>query len=243
MDPVNGFDVPPDEEERVAALHSLGILDTPPSESFDRLTSMISNALDVPIALVSFVDSERQWCKSNLGLAGDEEGDSFEAHRNDCFCSRAILPGAPDVFVVHDASTDQRFMDNALVTGPPYIRFYAGAPIKMMHEGRVYNLGTVCVMDKDPRTTFNVKNKQLLLDMAVIVSDEIELFRGWASRIMEENNRYDKSAVLDLRHRLGLCEGGGALESPLVTRVLLAHSRCCDVPTPMIGTSRARRTT
>ena len=180
----NTFDVPPDEEERLALLHSLGILDTPPSESFDRLTSMLSNALDVPISWVSFVDAERTWFKSNLGL-----GEAFEVHRNDSFCSVAIMPGQPDVFVVHDALADPRFKHLAMVAGPPYIRFYAAAPIHMMHEGHLYKLGTVCVLDCEPRMNFNVKNKQMLLDMAAIVADEIELFRGWASRIMEENNR------------------------------------------------------
>ena len=106
------FPVPEDEPERVGALHSLGILDTPAAENFDRLTSLLSRVLEMPIALVSFVDSERQWFKSNVGLEGTPE-----THRNEAFCAHAILPGAPDVFVVHNTLLDPRFSDNALVTG------------------------------------------------------------------------------------------------------------------------------
>ena len=107
------FPVPDDDSERVEALHSVGILETPPAESFDRLTGLLTRVLGVPMALVSFVDKERQWFKSNVGLEG-----TSETHRNEAFCAHAILPGAPDVFVVHDAQLDPRFCDNALVTGP-----------------------------------------------------------------------------------------------------------------------------
>jgi GAF domain-containing protein len=114
------------EEDRLAALYALEILDTGPSESFDRLTSILCRVLDMPIALVCLVDKERQWFKSNAGLEG-----TSETPRNVAFCHHAIDSNAPEVMVVHDASKDSRFKDNPLVTGPPYIRFYAGAPIKM----------------------------------------------------------------------------------------------------------------
>lgn len=128
------FPVGPDDEARLAFLESLGILDSPNSERFDRLTSMLRHMMNVPIALVSLVDRKRQWFRSNLGL------NVFETHRNESFCGHAILPGAPDVTVVHDAQLDERFKDNLLVTGPPFIRFYAGVPIKLKHRNEVCDL-------------------------------------------------------------------------------------------------------
>ena len=90
----NTFPDGANESDRLEALHSLGILDSPPDECFDRITSRISKELGVPISLVSLVDSERQWFKSNRGL-----GDCRETNRNDAFCGHATLPGAPDVMV------------------------------------------------------------------------------------------------------------------------------------------------
>ena len=98
------FEVGPDEAERTAALRAQGILDAKPSECFDRITSLVSRVLKCPLALVTFVDSERTWVKSNLGL-----NNISEVHRNESLCSVAILPGAPDVTVVLDASKDEKF--------------------------------------------------------------------------------------------------------------------------------------
>ena len=131
---ISTFSVPPNESERLEALHSIGILDTPPQDMFDRITSILARVLEVPICLVSLVDTDRQWFKSNLGL-----GDTFETHRNEAFCGHAIMPGAPEVLVVHDTVLDSRFRDNLLVTGPPFIRFYAGAPIRYLYNNKVSN--------------------------------------------------------------------------------------------------------
>ena len=148
----------------------------------------------MPIALVTFVDSERIWFKSNLGLEGTGEID-----RNEAFCAHAILDGAPDALVVHDALLDQRFSSNPLVTGETSLRFYAGVPIKIRHAGKVYKLGTVCVLDRVPHSSFPVKDKQVLLDVASIVADEVELFRGWALHVREEKERYITRTAHDLK--------------------------------------------
>ena len=191
---INTFEVGPDEAERMAALRAQGILDTQPSECFDRITSLLSRVLECSIAVVCFTDSERHWFKSSVGL-----GSATETHRNEAFCSRAILPGAPDVTVVLDASTHEDYLANPVVTGPPFVRFYAGSPIKVKHGGKVYKLGTVCVVDKVPRVSFSMRDKQFLMDMACIVADEIELFRGLSDRVMEENQRYITCTAHDLK--------------------------------------------
>jgi hypothetical protein len=122
-----------------------------------------------------------------------------EWHRNEALCSVAILPGAPDVTAVLDATTDDTYRTHMSVLGPPYLRFYAGAPIKVTYEGKQYKLGMVCVTSTEPRTIFDLRDKQFLLDMAAIVADEIELFRGQSQRIMEENQRYITCTAHDFR--------------------------------------------
>ena len=112
---------PPDELDRVAELHNLHLLDTPPEERFDRLTRIAQRLFGVPIALVSLIDHDRQWFKSSQGL------DARQTPRNISFCGHAILADGP--LVVHDALLDPRFADNPLVTGPLAIRFYAGMPL------------------------------------------------------------------------------------------------------------------
>jgi len=134
--------IPQHESERLAALRSCRILDTPPEQRFDDLTLLASRITEAPIALVSLVDKNRQWFKSTVGL------DAVETPRDQAFCAYAILmPTSP--LIVPDASKDPRFSDNPLVTGAPGIRFYAGTPL-LDDQGMA--LGTLCVIDTAPRT-------------------------------------------------------------------------------------------
>ncbi len=126
-------DTPNNEEARLKSLHSLDILDTPAEERFDRYTRLAQRMLNVPIALVSLVDTDRQWFKSCLGL------DAVETSREVSFCGHTIL--CDELLVVNDALADERFADNPLVTGAPNIRFYAGYPL-IYSDGS--NLGTLC---------------------------------------------------------------------------------------------------
>jgi len=144
--------LPANEQERLRSLEHLGILDSTPEPGFDDIVLLATSLCDVPIALVSLVDKDRQWFKSCIGL------DVRETHRDLAFCAHAIL--SPDeVLVVEDATLDSRFEHSALVLGPPYIRFYAGAPIR---DDRGFALGTVCVIDTRARTLSVAQHNALL---------------------------------------------------------------------------------
>jgi GAF domain-containing protein len=132
--------MPPDEERRLAALHQLGLLDTPPEERFDRLTRLAAALFDVPIVLVSLVDHDRQWLKSRYGVEEDE------IPRELSFCAHAILRN--EVMLVPDALLDPRFAENPLVISAPRMRFYAGCPLVVPEGSRV---GTLCLIDTRPR--------------------------------------------------------------------------------------------
>ncbi len=132
--------IPDNEEERLACLNSLDILDTPPERIYDQVTALAADILDVPIALVSIVDRERQWFKSKCGLDADETG------RDISFCGHVVFTNQP--LTIPDTLQDERFADNPLVTGEPKIRFYAGLPITIKDN---ITVGTLCVIDTKPR--------------------------------------------------------------------------------------------
>lgn len=144
--------LPDNEAERLAVLREYQILDTAPDREFDLITALASRICGTPIALISLVDERRQWFKSNVGLKVSE------MNRNVAFCGYAILQR--EVLHVSDARTDVRFVDNPLVTGDPYIRFYAGAPL-VTEKGLA--LGTVCVLDQKPRTLTEEQQESLTL--------------------------------------------------------------------------------
>jgi diguanylate cyclase (GGDEF)-like protein len=154
-------DTPENEEARLKALHSLEILDTPHEERFDRLTRLATRMFDVPIALVSLIDGQRQWFKSSVGL------DVSETSREISFCGHAIL--SDEVFVVEDAAEDERFADNPLVLQAPYIRFYAGCPLRCLDGSK---LGTLCIIDTQPRI-FNKEDMEALRDLTALAEREL----------------------------------------------------------------------
>lgn len=154
-----------DEDGRLEALRSLNVLDTEPEERFDRLTRTARRLFDVPIALVSLVDANRQWFKSCMGLG------VRETPRDISFCGHAIL--GDDVFVISDALQDPRFADNPLVTGEPHIRFYAGCPLRVAGGHKV---GTLCIIDSRPRD-FGTEDVAALRDLAAMVQSELSAVR------------------------------------------------------------------
>lgn len=138
------------EVGRVAALRALHILDTPPEERFDRITRLAAQMFDMPIALVTLVDLERQWFKSCIGL------DYRETPRSDSFCSYAIRQD--DLLEIPNARKHPLFAANPSVAGPPHITFYAGQPLTAPSGHRI---GTLCVLDRRPRTLTPVQREQL----------------------------------------------------------------------------------
>lgn len=130
-----------DENARLAALNRYSILDTLPEQIYDDVTALASLICGTPISLVSLVDTDRQWFKAAVGV------EVRETPRSQSFCAHTI--GTAAILIVRDAREDPRFADNPAVTGPPGIRFYAGAPI-IEPNGHV--LGTVCVIDTEPRS-------------------------------------------------------------------------------------------
>ncbi|MFN3353718.1 MAG: GAF domain-containing protein, partial [Brevundimonas sp.] len=156
---------PENERERLAALQALRVLDTPPEPRFDRLTRLAAALFDVPTALVSLIDAERQWFKARHGFEARQTG------RREAFCSRALLLPGRSVLVVEDAAKDPEFADNPLVTGEPHVRFYAGA---LLTTAAGYNLGTLCILDTKPRR-FSDADRALLRELADLVTEQLEL--------------------------------------------------------------------
>jgi diguanylate cyclase (GGDEF)-like protein/PAS domain S-box-containing protein len=161
------------EQDRLDALDSLAVLDTPAEPRFDRFTRLATLTFGVPIALVSLVDRDRQWFKSRCGLDVDE------TPRSIAFCSHAVAQD--ELLVVEDALLDPRFAGNPLVTGAPHIRFYAGQPLRC--DGHA--VGTLCVIDCAPRR-FTQAQRQALRDLAALVEIELNNVKLTTARLMAE---------------------------------------------------------
>jgi PAS domain S-box-containing protein len=152
--------IPENETARLAALRASTLLNTLPEPRFDRLTRLVQQALHTPIVLISLLDEERQWFKSRQGL------DVCETARAISFCGHAIL--GEGVFQITDALADPRFADNPLVTAAPFIRFYAGVPLKVAAQP----IGTLCIIDSEPRTLSDAETA-MLVGFAELVEQEI----------------------------------------------------------------------
>lgn len=196
--------IPANEPERLAALRRFDVLDTPPDGAFDRITRLASEILEMPISIVSLVDHDRIWFKSAHGLDGVEQID-----RAPGLCASAIL--GEEVWMIKDATVDVRTLANPLVAGEFGLRFYAGSPLRTQ-DG--YNLGTLCVIDKRPRT-LTEKQTRVLDDLAALVMDELELrlaARRQTRRATELNDDVVQALVVAKLH-LQLGEQEPAVES------------------------------
>jgi sigma-B regulation protein RsbU (phosphoserine phosphatase) len=170
-----------DEAQRLAAVRRYQVLDTPPDGAFERITALAARLFDVPIAIVSIVDADRIWFKSHHGL------DVEQIDREPGLCASAVLQDGP--WLVNDASSDPRTLANPLVAGEMGLRFYAGVPLTT-NDG--FNLGTLCVIDQQPRELTDAEVASLS-DLASVVMDELEL-RLAARRTVELESELRRSA-------------------------------------------------
>lgn len=188
--------VPPktaNESIRIETLRSLNILDTSPEERFDRLTRLARRLFDVPIALVSLVDADRQWFKSCVGLS------ATETSRDVSFCAHAIH--GDEILMVPDTLADERFFDNPLVTNDPGIRFYAGCPLTVSNGSK---LGTLCLIDVKPRD-LDDEERALLRDLAHMAEREIAAVQlATLDELTMLSNRRGFEALA--QHALNVCK-------------------------------------
>lgn len=233
--------IPKDEADRLEAVRGLGLIETPSDERFDRYTRLAVHLFDVPTALFGLVEEDRQWFKSKHGFASDE------LPRDLALCSYAIL--GDDLLVVNDATRDERFKDNPLVTGEPGIRFYAGCPIRTRGGA---NIGTLAVIDYVPRV-FEDSDLLLLKDLAAMIDEDVAIineatideltglsnrrgFRAIANPALAVCRRLDRPASLmffdldefkEVNDNYGHAEGDKALIQ--VAGILLNEFRNSDV--------------
>lgn len=203
------FPIPEDEAARLAALRDLQILDTAPASDFDGLVRLACELFEVPISAISFVDRHRQWFKAARGL------DTHESAREVAFCAHTICSAEP--LIINDATKDERFRENPLVTGTPKIRFYAGVPLQLDGGPRI---GSICLIDTKPRTMSKLDLARLryLSDIAIaILSNHARSTQmGTQEKIIQ-----DQEQLLQRNHRLleAACELGklGAWERDVAT--------------------------
>lgn len=160
------YPLPENEEKRLLALAEYDLVDTPPTEDFNRLVDLAARVFQVPIVLISLVAKDRQFFKARVGI------DMCDTPRDESFCAHAIVED--EILFIPDALNDPRFNSNPLVLGPPFIRFYAG---KQLVAPSGEKLGTVCLIDKVPRPSFSQIEQDNLEDLAALVMDRMEMHR------------------------------------------------------------------
>ena len=217
--------LPPQEQERLAALRRYEVLDTTPEETFDELTEFASRLCDTPIALISLVDADRQWFKARVGLGAPE------THRDLAFCAHAIL--RRELFEVRDTFDDARFADNPLVVGDPKIRFYAGTPL-VTPEGQA--IGTLCVIDRVPRALTDLQRAGLhVLGRQVIAQLELRtVLRRQADLVSHQEQLIRQLSLTPI-----ISVAPGILLVPLVGA--LDPARATEIMDAVLGAVATRR--
>ncbi|MGP5550607.1 ATP-binding protein [Psychrobacter namhaensis] len=166
--PTHSYPVAVDEEERINKLRKYRVLNNNDEPAFERLIALAKLFFDTPVVAISFMDEDTQYLKSALGLDG-----VCQTTREIAICNYTVLSN--EVFIVPDLAKDSRFSQNPLVTGSPYLRFYAGAPIILHENNKSYRLGSLCVMDMKPNHHFNDQQAQVLAQFAMMAADALQL--------------------------------------------------------------------
>lgn len=188
-----------EEAQRLAAVRRYDVLDTPPDGAFDRITAIAARLFSVPISIISLVDEDRIWFKSHHGL------DVQQIDRAPGLCASAIMQADP--WILTDAKADSRSLSNPLVAGEFGLRFYAGVPLRT-HDG--FNLGTLCVIDREPRTVSEDEIDNLR-DLASVVMDQMELrlsarraMSGFSEAAVEKEAELHRSDMMakEIDHRV-----------------------------------------
>lgn len=176
---------PDNENERIEALKSSQLLDSPREAVFDNLTSLMSQSFNVPVVAIALVDEAKQWYKSIQGL------NICETSREVSFCGHAVYQSKP--LVVPNAHEDKRFYDNPLVKEAPNIAFYAGVPLRYVYKEKVYLIGTVCLIDYVPRS-FSAEELEMLKSFAFQLESLIEM-RLPAQKYVELTQKLSKDSI------------------------------------------------
>jgi GAF domain-containing protein len=181
------------EAARIEAVRRYDILDTPPDGAFDRITELAVRLFDVPISIVSIVDTDRIWFKSHCGV------DDQEISRDPGLCASAIM--TDDTYVVEDALADPRTLANPLVAGALGLRFYAAHPLTTQDGHR---LGTLCIIDRNPRQ-LSADEAATLKTLAAVVMDSLEL-RLSARRLSSIEAEEKRAMAADAEHHKRVSE-------------------------------------
>ena len=202
--------IPNDEKERLTALKNLNILDTPLNPLLERITRLTKAFFKVPMVSITLIDSERQWFKSTQGM------DICENSRELSFCAYAILQD--DIYVVTNTLTDPKFSEHPMVINPPFIRFYAGYPIRST-DG--YKIGTLCIIDRELRT-FTRDELLPLKDMAGLVEEELRQNKQSfvQSKMIQELNEAKRKQYIDSLSRIW---NRGGTENLLNSQILISR--------------------
>jgi two-component sensor histidine kinase len=181
------------EAARLTAVRRYDILDTPPDGSFDRITALAASLFGVPISIISLVDTDRVWFKSHHGLEGVKQ-----IGKEPGLCASAIVQD--EAWVLENAATDVRSLANPLVAGEFGLRFYAGVPLTTT-DG--FNLGTHCVIDREPRAVTEDQISQLR-HLATVVMDQMELRLAARKAVSELSGALETARVLgqEIDHRV-----------------------------------------
>ncbi|WP_230659359.1 GAF domain-containing hybrid sensor histidine kinase/response regulator [Psychrobacter sp. I-STPA10] len=188
------YPVAKDDAYRIKKLQEYHVLNHEKEPAFRRINELVQFFFEVPIVTINFLDAHKQFLKSPVGV-----GDLCSVPRSSAICNYTIL--SDDILVVKDLTQDERFADYPVVTEPPYVRFYAGAPIIVKEKnGQSYRLGTLCLLDIVPHDTFNKKQQQQLAQFASMAADALTLRKN--QFIAQRENHKKSEFLANMSHEI-----------------------------------------